>query len=264
MAEESNGRTNGATDECILVAVRDEGDESRGQASLIANIGRAERIVAALVEAGVEPENVSALRAREIPLKVSYHWDVEISGEDTAESPRPRPARQSRAAQPQTVGARTVHARSDGGIGFLKYGWELLKEATPQHPFQLRFDRLVWLSLWAVSLLILGVSLVSSLSKGTAREFVIAPSSLEEESSPSAEVAAGAVSDDAPVVGEASRVPPCIAGGINTCQCQDFATQGEAQAFFEAYPAGPGHIIDPDVDGVLCEWLPVTTSPPGQ
>lgn len=263
MAEESNGRTNGATDECILVAVRDEGDESRGQASLIANIGRAERIVAALVEAGVEPQAVSALRAREIPLKVSYCWDVEISDEDTAESHRSRPARQSRTAQPQSVGARTVQARNDGGGGLLRQGWELLKEVAPQHPFQLRFDRLVWLSLWAVSLLLLGISLVSSLSQGTAREFVIAPSSFEGESSPAA-VEAGTGSDDAPVVGEASRVPPCIAGGINACQCQDFATQGEAQVFFEVNPAGPGHVIDPDVDGVLCEWLPVSTPPPGQ
>jgi hypothetical protein len=259
MAEESNGRTNGATDECILVAVRDEGDESRGQASLIANIGRAERIVAALVEAGVEPEAVSALRAREIPLKVSYRWDVEISSEDTAQQ-RSRP----RAPQPRMAQPRRAQARNDRASGFLRQGLGLLKEAAPQHPFQLRFDRLVWLGLWAASLLILGISLISSLSKGAAREFVIAPSSFEEESSPGAAVEVGAVSDDAPVVGEASRVPPCIAGGINTCQCQDFATQGEAQAFFGAYPAGPGHVIDPDVDGVLCEWLPVSTSPPAQ
>ncbi len=259
MAEESNGRTNGATDERILIAVRDEGDERRGQASLIANIGRAERIVAALVEAGVEPEAVSALRAREIPLKVSYRWDVEISSEDTAQA-RSRP----RAPQPRMAQPRREQTRNDRAGGFLRQGLGLLKEAAPQHPFQLRFDRLVWLGLWAASLLILGISLISSLSKGAAREFVIAPSSFQEESSPGAASEAGGVSDEAQVVGEASRVPPCIAGGINTCQCQDFATQGEAQAFFEAYPAGPGHVIDPDVDGVLCEWLPQSTPPPGQ
>ena len=259
MAEESNGRTNEATDERILVAVRDEGDESRGQASLIANIGRAERIVTALVEAGVKPQAVSALRARQIPLKVSYRWDVEISSEDTAQ-----PRSQPRAPQPRTAQPRRPHAKNNRGSGFLRQGLGLLKEAAPQHPFQLRFDRLVWLGLWAASLLILGISLISSLSKGTAREFVIAPSSFEEESSTGAEVEADAVGDDAPVVGEASRVPPCITGGANACQCQDFATQGEAQAFFEAYPPGPGHVIDPDIDGVLCEWLPVSTSPPAQ
>jgi hypothetical protein len=47
-----------------------------------------------------------------------------------------------------------------------------------------------------------------------------------------------------------------VAGGIDDCTCADFETQPVAQAFYEEHPPGPGQIVDPDGNGVMCEWLP--------
>jgi hypothetical protein len=252
MARTSKSRMNATAGDQILVALRDEGDVQRGHGSLIGNLQRAERIVAALVEKGVEQEAVSALRVRELPLKITYRWDVEICGNEGA-----APAR-SPALTP------SKDRRRDG---LLAGTAGLLRELLPEKPFQLRFDRVVWLSLWAVSLLLLGISVLTTLSKGSAREFVIdgPPSSFEVDARPSVQVDApqatpeiepGPTPNGAVVVGGVSAAPPCIAAGINNCQCQDFATQPEAQALFEAYPPAPGHIVDPDGNGAVCEWLP--------
>src|SRR2546427_13070490 len=72
-------RPKGQSGEHIMVAVRDEGALRSGQASLIESTAKAERIVAGLIEAGVEPEAVAALRARELPLRVSHRWTVELT-----------------------------------------------------------------------------------------------------------------------------------------------------------------------------------------
>jgi len=250
----ANGRTNGAAREHILIVVKDEGEKSRGQGSLIGDVQRAKRVVEALVEAGVEPEAVSALRAREVPLKVSYRWDVELSEKGDAA------ARATRGARRRT---------DPGGGALLARVIEFLEDATPQKPFQLRLDRVAWLSLWAISLLILGVSVLASLSKGSAREFIIdaPPASYEGSESHAGEgsvLKSPAAEDTSPVAGEAAEIPQCAQGPLEDCQCQDFETQGEAQAFFEVHPPGPGHSVDPDGDGVLCEWVPVSTPPPGQ
>jgi len=79
MGEEKTGRESSHGGERIIVAVKDVGEESLGQASLIDNRDRAERIVESLVEHGVEPEAVRALEARELPFKVSYRWVVELA-----------------------------------------------------------------------------------------------------------------------------------------------------------------------------------------
>ena len=36
--------------------------------------------------------------------------------------------------------------------------------------------------------------------------------------------------------------------------CRDFATQQEAQAFYEANRPGDPHGLDRDQDGIACEW----------
>lgn len=60
----------------------------------------------------------------------------------------------------------------------------------------------------------------------------------------------------------ATAVPPAEVSGFDPfgpdCNCGDFATQAEAQAFFEA-AGGPGsdpHRLDGDGDGVACASLP--------
>ncbi|HEV8575312.1 MAG TPA: hypothetical protein VGR43_11465 [Dehalococcoidia bacterium] len=250
----ANGPTDRGAREQILVAVKDEGEGSGAHGSLIDDVEKAKRVVEALVEAGVEPEAVSALRAREVPLKVSYRWDVELTEKGAAAG---------RASQRAT-------RRSDaGGAALLARLIEFLEDATPQKPFQLRLDRVAWLSLWAISLLILGISVLASMSKGSAREFIIdaPPSSFEGSESQTEEgsvLSSPPAEDVSPAVGDAAEVPQCAQGPLEDCQCQDFQTQGEAQAFFEAHPPGPGHSVDPDGDGVLCEWVPLYTPPPGQ
>jgi len=36
--------------------------------------------------------------------------------------------------------------------------------------------------------------------------------------------------------------------------CRDFATQAEAQAFYDANGPGDPHGLDADHDGIACEW----------
>jgi hypothetical protein len=250
MTEPSNGRTDETAAETILVAVRNTGEESRGKANLTDDVGEAEHIVTELVKSGVKPEAVSALRATELSLTVSYQWTVQI-GDKKARRSRPR------------------IATSPGGkeSGLLNRANEVMQDIMPEAPFQLRFDRIVWLGLWGASLLILGILLVASLSGGNAREFVIGgqPSPSENESlgsnvttrpTPGASASPGA--------GAAAPLPSCLQGSVNNCQCQDFTTQGEAQKFFTSYPLPNRQPVDPDGDGLVCEWLPKITASPRQ
>jgi len=243
MGEDGNSRGNGNGDERIIVAVKDVGGDSRVQATLMKDRVRAERIVESLVDHGVEPEAVSALEAREVPFKVSYRWVVEL------------------VEKGDRADGRGMVARLLGG------GIRPLRTIAPERPFEVRLDRVVWVGLWVVSLLVLGISLVASMSSGAAREVVIEiPPQFEGASESQAPVesppAASPLNrnEDAEgrstLVGGVSRAPECVTGGTDDCQCADFATQPEAQAFYEAHPPGPGHIVDPDGNGLMCEWLP--------
>jgi hypothetical protein len=243
MGEEKTGRENSDSGERIIVAVKDVGEDSLGQASLIDDRERAARIVESLVEHGVEPEAVRALGARELPFKVSYRWVVEL-----AEKGDP------------ATGRGTVSQLLGSGL-------RLVRAIAPERPFELRLDRMVWVGLWLASLLVLGISVIASMSNGSAREVVIeAPAQYQGEFQPQAPIPSPPVASPlnreaapegtSPVVGGASQLPQCAAGGLDNCRCADFKTQPEAQQFYEAHPPGPGHIVDPDGDGVMCEWLP--------
>ncbi len=50
-------------------------------------------------------------------------------------------------------------------------------------------------------------------------------------------------------------LPPCAQGG-GDCNCGDFATHAEAQAFFESQGPGDPHGLDREGDGIACESLP--------
>ena len=50
-------------------------------------------------------------------------------------------------------------------------------------------------------------------------------------------------------------LPPCAQGG-GDCNCGDFATHAEAQAFFDSQGPGDPHGLDSDGDGIACESLP--------
>lgn len=243
MGENEIDRESSSDGERVIVAVKDVGEDSLGQASLIDDRERAERIVQSLVEHGVEPEAVKALEARELPFKVSYRWVVEL------------------AEKGDRAAARGMVSR------LLGRGLRLVRAIAPERPFELRLDRMVWVGLWVASLLVLGISIVASMSNGSAREVVIeAPVQFQDQLQPQAPIpsppVASPLNRDAgpegisPIVGSASRLPECAAGGIDDCRCADFKTQPEAQQFYEAHPPGPGHIVDPDRNGEMCEWLP--------
>ena len=50
--------------------------------------------------------------------------------------------------------------------------------------------------------------------------------------------------------------PPCYVPGRNTCNCSDFATQEDAQAFHTAYDPADVNRLDGDRNGLVCESLP--------
>jgi hypothetical protein len=230
-----------------MVAVRDEGRTTIGQGSLIDNTAKAERIVEALIEAGVEADAVTALRATELPLTVSYRWRVELLERGDGQYNAPAPPTPAPTARSQTR--------------LISRAGRLLEEVTPESPFQLRMDRVLWLGLWAASLFILATSLMASLSRGSAREFVVgSPSSSSERGlqTPDAVLDSNSKPEAAGLSAE-EQVTACATTGPADCQCNDFVTQPEAQAFFERYPPASGHDVDPDRDGISCEWLPQST-----
>jgi len=265
-------RPKGQSGEHIMVAVRDEGALRSGQASLIESTAKAERIVAALIEAGVEPEAVAALRARELPLRVSHRWTVELAhkpgtGPKAEALSTPKPAAEPAAETVSTpkpaaeLAAETVstpRSPAEPANRFVGKAARFLEEITPDSPFQLRMDRVLWLGLWAASLVILAISLMASYSRGDSKEFVVAPSS---SSSDGASQAPGAALDSNSVPG---AMPSCAMDGSRECQCNDFATQPEAQAYYQQHPPAAGHDVDPDRDGVVCEWLPQTAPSSGR
>src|SRR5205809_3662162 len=216
--------------ERIMVAVRDEGARRSGQASLIDSRAKAERIVAGLIEAGIEPNAVRALRTTELPLQVSYRWSVELAR-------RPEDAPAEEAVPAPTPAARPIN-------GFFSKTARFLEEVTPDSPFQLRMDRVLWLGLWAASLVVLGVSLMASFSRGDSRQFVVGPNSSSER----ALQAPGAALDSNSrpgVTPTASPQPPpaCATNGSRDCQCSDFATQPDAQAYYQQHPPAAGHDV---------------------
>ena len=235
--------------ERIMVAVRDGGVTPSGQASLIDSTAKAERIVAGLIEAGVEPEAVRALRARELPLRVSYRWSVELAHKPNA-GPRAE-------ALPAPTLAAGPTAR------FISKTGRLLEAITPDGPFQLRMDRVLWLGLWAASLVILAVSLMASFSRGDSRQFVGGQNLSSSERASESPGAALELNSRPGATPAASPPVSCGTGGPRECQCNDFVTQPEAQAYYQQHPPASGHNVDPDRDGVVCEWLPATAPASG-
>src|SRR5438132_371709 len=230
--------------ERIMVAVRDEGARRSGQASLIDSRAKAERIVAGLIEAGIEPNAVRALRTTELPLQVSYRWSVELAR-------RPEDAPAEEAVPAPTPAARPIN-------GFFSKTARFLEDVTPDSPFQLRMDRVLWLGLWAASLVVLAISLMASFSRGDSRQFVVGPNSSSSERASQSPGAALELNSRPGATPAASPPVSCGTGGPRECQCNDFVTQPEAQAYYQQHPPASGHNVDPDRDGVVCEWLPAT------
>jgi hypothetical protein len=249
----------------ILVVVRKTDDADRGVADVADDIPNAQGMVAAWVESGVPADAVSVWRATERPLNISFEWTVEIRdhikrGPDRRSSQRPA----QHAEQLSTSSARPRTGAPDGGkpSGALSRANDLMHDVMPDAPFELRPDRIIWLGLWAASLLVLGILLVASLSGGTAREFVIGG-----QTSPSVDESVGSNVTAVPTLapgaspGVSAAAPVCL---VNNCDCEHFGSQGEAQKFFTSYPPPNRQPADPDGDGLFCEWLPKVSASPRQ
>jgi hypothetical protein len=67
-------------------------------------------------------------------------------------------------------------------------------------------------------------------------------------------------SEEAPATEDPPEAPAAVVGPPQCdggdCDCSDFATHAEAQAFYEAQGAGDPHGLDRDDDGIACETLP--------
>ena len=264
----SNGGPGATAVQSILVTVQKTGDDVRCVADLTDDIPNAQGTVAAWVQSGVPPDAVRVWRVSELPLNISYEWSIEIRDHVKRGPERRSPQRPPhRADHPPTSRAQPQTGAPAVGkpIGVLSRANELMQDIMPEAPLQLRLDRVVWLGLWAASLLILGILLVASLSGGSAREFVIGgqPSPSENGEVGSNVTARPTLGPStAPGFGAAAPLPACLQGSVNNCQCQDFASQGEAQKFFNSYPPPNRQPVDPDADGLVCEWLPKITASP--
>ena len=239
--------------ELIMVAVRDEGVTRSGQASIIDSRTKAERIVAGLIEAGIEPEAVTALHAKELPLRVSHRWTVELAHKPGAAPGAEALSTSTPPAEPAAKVAPTAPPAAQPVDRFFRKTARILEEITPDSPFQLRMDRVLWLGLWAASLVILAISLMASFSRGDSREFVVSPSSSSERA---AQAPGAALESNSRPTASPQPPPECATAGSRDCQCNDFGTQPEAQAYYQQHPPASGHDVDPDRDGVVCEWLP--------
>jgi len=244
--------SNSPVEDRVVVAVidRDEGDCRR--ATVIEGVDEAQRLIEALIAAGCDERDVSVFRTREMQVQVTYNATIRLSRDASANDvqhlPQPldAPTVAADSSEPQAIAPLATAGPVTTG------GWGL----------HLRADRLVWMCLWTVSIVVLAASLLTTFSRPAPREFVPgAPSSDARGLSPEG---AALDSSSAPATDQASVVPECARAGQDNCQCSDFGAQADAQAFYERFPAADGHIVDTDGDGVFCEWLATPAAPPGQ
>ncbi len=245
--------------ENVIVAVGGEkGAPSR--ATIVDSPPSAERLVEALIKAGCPGDAVGVFSCDEVSLEVSYKATARIQGTSMGHS-FPFHAIESEVvvvmaedaayAQPtelELAPALVVHEVAGGGTD--------VPPAGPALHLRIRADRVVWASLWTLSVLILGASLLISLSKPAPREFTpVAPSSEAHGSiGPSKVLDSAAAPNDV-----AAGVAECRLGS-GECRCADFGSQAEAQAYYARLPGDAGHNVDPDGDEVFCEWLLGSTS----
>jgi len=233
----------------VSVIDRDEGDRRR--ATVIEGMDEALRLVEALIAAGCDERDVSVFRTREMQVQVAYSATISLGRADSANDaqnlPQPldAPTVAVDSSEPQAIAPPATASPVTTG------GWGI----------HLRADRLVWMGLWTVSVVVLAASLLTTFSRPAPREFV--PGAPFSDAHGLAPEEAALDSSSSPAT-DASVVPECARAGQDDCQCSDFGTQADAQAFYERFPAADGHIVDTDGDGVFCEWLATPAAPPGQ
>jgi hypothetical protein len=214
-------------------------------------VDEAQRLVEALITAGCDERDVSVFRTREMQVQVAYSATIRLGRDDSANDfqrvsePVEIPSIPIDSSEQAIAPVATAGPATTGGWGL-----------------HLRADRFVWMCLWAVSIVVLAASLVTTFSRPAPREFV--PGAPTSDAQGLAPDGAALDSSSSPATDQTSVVPECALAGQDNCQCSDFGTQADAQVFYERYPAANGHIVDTDGDGVFCEWLATPAAPPGQ
>ncbi len=248
--------------EKVIVSVIDHGDESCRRASILDDDDGAVRLVEALISAGCDPQDISVFRGQNLEVEIALRPAVVLHGPGVPPAaPTAAQVTADRidalpAGQPQgdEMPAPAQSAPVDHDEIVRPETTVTGSPAVGDRRIHLRVDRIVWLALWTVSMIVLAASLLASFSHPAPKQFVPrAPSS-----------DARSISDESAVLGSAlspadeglTVQPLCARGGQDNCRCGDFGTQREAQAFYEQHSPAPGHIVDTDGDGIFCEWLP--------
>jgi hypothetical protein len=92
-------------------------------------------------------------------------------------------------------------------------------------------------------------TVIERLAEPTARARTRALTAQPSPAPPTPSPTTAPVDEAAPLAG----LPVCAGGD---CDCGDFASHAEAQAFYESQGPGDPHGLDRDADGVACETLP--------
>src|SRR2546425_207045 len=141
----------------VVVSVIDRDERDRRRATVLEDTAAAQRLVEALIVAGCDERDVSVFRGREVGMQVVHQVRVHLGfngGAGASWSAPEVPADPTAWVEPG--GGRTVAAAPTTG------GWGI----------HIRADRFVWMCLWAVSIVVLVASLLTSLSRPAPREFV--------------------------------------------------------------------------------------------
>jgi len=259
----------------IVVSVTDRDENNCRRATVLDDADGAARLVEGLIAAGCDASDISVFRSCEVELEVAYSARVSIRGEAAygeeswfvppavGPAPEMEPFELPLATTP--VYAEPVVSEASA-TSSLREEFRGLADSSPPvrggWGFQLRADRVVWLGIWTVSVAILLVAVLTTFSRPAPREFIPgAPTSDAQGLAPQNDTTA-LDSAASPLIDEGLGVPECAQGGQANCHCGDFASQADAQAYYERFPPAEGNVVDTEGDGVFCEWLPTATTFP--
>ncbi len=194
------------------------------------------------------------------------------------------------AADPEPAAGGTAVAVQMRGPGVRGQGPAIARAARRGLRLLSRVDRVAWGGVWALSVLVIAAYLLTSFSQAGPRQFTPAVGSLSLDTPEAGTADLGGElremagrTEARPQVAEAARdpaagapaaaptptpapspsptpsptpeLPACALQGDRDCNCADFATQAEAQTFYERFPPGDPHRMDIDLDGIACEKL---------
>ncbi len=251
-------------DDAFVVSVLDRREGGCRRATVLGSTDEAQRLVEALIAAGCDSTTVSVFQGREVGMQVSLRPIVRIDAEPedgcavwnvplpmtapstVVESPD-EPSGAPERAGPNAFGS--MPTTDSGGVQVVS-----ATSTTGGWGIHIRADRLAWVCLWTVSIVVLAASLLTALSRPAPRAFV--PGAPQSEAQGISGEGIVLDSAAAPLQDEREATPECAQGEADACNCADFGTQAAAQAFYERVPAADGHIVDTDGNGLFCEWLP--------